>query len=390
VTRTASGAGAPGPDAIGLAGDPAAKAVDLGVEICGLRFANPVMPAAGPPVRDGNAIVACAAGGAGGLVAKTISRTAAVVPTPNMAEIQHGFLNTELWSELPPEQWLAHELPLARTAGLPLIVSLGYTAADIADLAPRVRPFADAIELSTHYIGEDPAPMVDAIRAAKDSVDVPVFVKLSPLGREMGAAAEHAARAGADAIVAINSFGPCLAIDLETGRPRMGGGQGYGWLSGPALKPLAVRCVYDVARAVDVPVIGCGGVSRGVDVIEMAMAGASAVQVCTAAILRGHGVFGKIARETASWLAAHGHARLDEVRGLALRDAVPETSGAPPWLDVELCNGCRLCEGSCVYDAIHVIEGKAQLDDARCERCGLCVTRCRPGALTWSSPAPAR
>jgi dihydroorotate dehydrogenase (NAD+) catalytic subunit len=361
--------------------------VDLAVEVCGIRFPNPVLTAAGPPVLDGAAIVACAEAGAGGLVAKTISRHAAEVPTPNMAEISHGFLNAELWSELPPERWLETELPLARTAGLPLIVSLGYSPDDIAWLAPRVRPFADALELSTHYIGEDPAPMVDAIRAARDAVDIPVLVKLSPLGREMARAAEHAARAGADGIVAINSFGPCLAIDVETGRPRMGGGDGYGWLSGPALKPLALRCVADIARAVDLPVIGCGGVSRGTDVIEMAMAGASAVQVCTAAMLRGRAVFGKIARETAAWLAAHGYSRLDEVRGMALASPVPAQAAGPPLVDVDLCNGCALCEGSCAYDAIHVVEGKAELDEERCTNCGLCITRCRPGALMWMPAA---
>ena len=104
--------------------------VDQTVEVCGIRFPNPVLTAAGPPVRDAAAILACAAGGAGGLVAKTFSRTAAVVPTPNMAEISHGFLNAERWSELPPEQWLEEELPRVRAAaaGLPLIVSLGYTA----------------------------------------------------------------------------------------------------------------------------------------------------------------------------------------------------------------------------------------------------------------------
>lgn len=368
--------------------DETPAAVDLSVDVCGVRFPNPVLTAAGPPVRDGAAMLACAEGGAGGLVSKTISRSAAVVPTPNMAEIAHGFLNTELWSEFPPEQWLERELPLARRAGLPVIVSLGYTAADIAWLAPRVRPFADALELSTHYIGEDAGPMVDAIRAAKDAVDVPVFVKLSPLGRQMSRAAEQAARAGVDAIVAINSFGPCLAIDIETGRPRMGGGEGSGWLSGPALKPLAVQSVFDVAGAVDIPVIGCGGISRGTDVIEMAMAGASAVQVCTAAILRGPSVLGKIARETAAWLTAHGYARLDDVRGIARQEPVMTQAPGPPIVDVDLCNGCNLCVGSCVYDAIHVIDGKAELDEERCERCGLCLTRCRPGAILWA-PAEA-
>jgi dihydroorotate dehydrogenase (NAD+) catalytic subunit len=366
---------------------PAATDVDLAVEICGIRFPNPVMTAAGPPGRDGAALLECAAGGAGGLVAKTISRTPALVPTPNMAEIGHGFLNTELWSELPADQWIEREYPVARTAGVPLIVSLGYTAADIAELAPRIRPFADAVELSTHYIGEDAGPMAEAIAAARDALDVPVLVKLSPLGREMSRAAEAAAIAGADGIVAINSFGPCLSIDIETGTPRMGGADGAGWLSGPALKPLALRCVRDVARAVDLPVIGCGGVSRGTDVIEMAMAGASAVQVCTAAILRGRGVFGRIAAETATWLSAHGHRSLAEVRGLALRSPSPDAT-RPPVLDLDLCNGCGLCEGSCVYDAIRVVDRRAVLDEERCERCGLCISRCRPGALLWAaSPA---
>jgi ferredoxin len=209
-------------------------------------------------------------------------------------------------------------------------------------------------------------------------------VKLSPLGREMRRAAEQAQAAGADAIVTINSFGPCLAIDIETGLPQIGGPDGYGWLSGPALKPIAVRCVHDVASVVDIPVIGCGGISRGTDVIEHLMAGAVAVQVCTAAILRGPGVFGKIAAETATWLERHGHATPAAVSGLAVgRASHPD---AAPLLDLDLCNGCGLCELSCDHDAIRVMDGKAIMDEALCVRCGLCVTRCRPGALLWGSP----
>lgn len=366
--------------------DPAAPAVDLSVEICGIRFRNPVLTAAGPPVRDGQALLDCAEGGAGGLVTKTISRTAAQPARPNMAEISHGFINAELWSELPPERWIEHEYAIARDAGLPMVVSLGYTADDIADLAPRVRPFADALELSTHYIGEDAAPMIAAIKAAKAAVDVPVFVKLSPLGREMRRAAEQAQAAGADAIVAINSFGPCLSIDIETGYSRMGGPDGYGWLSGPALKPVAVRCVHDAASVVDIPVIGCGGVSKGTDAIEMFMAGARAVQVCTAAIIKGPAVFGRIAAEIGGWLERHEYpGGLADIRGLSLR-RVRERPEGPPLLDLALCNGCGLCELSCGPEAIHVVEGKAVLDEELCEQCGLCVSRCRPGALLWAEP----
>jgi len=356
---------------------------DLSVEICGVHFPNPILTAAGPPVRTGQACVHCAEGGAGGVVTKTISVTAARPPIPNIAEIQHGMLNTELWSELAPEAWLDREYAIARTVEVPLIVSLGYAPEDIARLAPLIRPFADAVELSTHYIGEDAGPMIAAIQAAKAALDVPVFVKLSPLGREMVRAAEQAEAAGADAIVAINSFGPCLAIDIEAGRPRLGGADGVGWLSGPALKPLAVRCVRDIARAVRIPVIGVGGVSTGTDAVEMLMAGASAVGVCTAAMLRGPGVFGKIARELDAWLDAHGHAGPAAIRGLALQPLVGSWATAPPLVDAAHCNGCDICELSCPYEAIHVVDGLAVIDDARCERCGLCLTRCRHGALAW-------
>jgi dihydroorotate dehydrogenase subfamily 1 len=362
---------------------------NLNVEVAGIRFANPVMPAAGPPVRTGQAMLRCAEGGAGGLVSKTISTSAARPPTPNIAEIPHGLVNTELWSELPPEQWIDHEYAIARRAGLPLIVSLGYSASDIAWLAPRIRPYADAVELSTHYIGEDATPMIAAIGAAKAALDVPVFVKLSPLGREMVRAAEQAEAAGADGIVAINSFGPVLALDPDTRQPYLGGTDGYGWLSGPALKPLALRCVRDIARAVRVPVIGVGGISHGIDVVEMLMAGASAVQVCTAAMLHGPGVFGKLARELDAWLDEHGYATAAEIRGLASAGMGDAWSAGRPVVMPGPCNGCDLCSVSCPYDAISVVDKLAVIDFDACARCGLCVTRCRRGAIEWVPAAPA-
>ena len=357
---------------------------DLTVEMLGMTFKNPVLPAAGPPVWNGEALRRCAEGGAGALVSKTISDVAAEVPHPNMAEVRGGFLNTELWSEFPPEQWIEKEFAIAKATGLPLIISMGYTAEQIAKIAPRVKPFADAIELSTHYLGDDPRPMMEAIDAAKSATGLPVFTKLSPM-RDMKQAALAAKEAGADGIAAINSFGPTLAIDIETGHPWMGSEEGYGWVSGPALKPLAVRCVYDVARAVDLPILGVGGISRGTDVIEMVMAGAWAVQICTAAILRGPTVFGKIADEVNAWLDSHGYTNLNEIRGLAIermKERTVHADAIPPKLDIEPCTGCRLCEISCVYDAIKVVDKKAVLDEERCWGCGLCVTRCKPRALT--------
>ena len=358
---------------------------NLQVRICGLEFSNPILPAAGPPSKDGAMLQAAAKGGAGGLVTKTISVNPAEVPRPCMAEIKGGFLNTELWSELPKEQWLETEYKLARSTGLPVIVGLGYSADQIRELAPLVKPYADALELSTHYVGNDISPIVNALKAAKDAVDVPVFMKLSPHPniQEIAIALEQS---GADGLVMINSFGPCLSIDLETGLPLMGSRDGFGWLSGAAIKPLALRCVYQAARVVQIPIFGVGGVTTGRDAAEMFMAGASAVQVCTEAILRGPTVYGKIAKELNAFLDGHGYSSVEEIRGLTIRKMAER--GAPradhsPDVDMERCSLCGQCEISCPYGAIS-IDDELHIDDEKCFVCGLCVSRCKRSALSMT------
>jgi Pyruvate/2-oxoacid:ferredoxin oxidoreductase delta subunit len=211
-----------------------------------------------------------------------------------------------------------------------------------------------------------------------------VLVKLSPF-RDVSSAARAAQKAGADGIVAINSFGPTMAIDVETSAPVMGSESGYGWMSGPAIRPLAVRCIFDIARAVDLPIMGVGGVSRGIDAIELIMAGASVVQVCTASILRGASVYTKIASEIDNWLDAHGYACVNDIRGVAVARVQahrPRYEHIPPDYDKSRCNGCTRCVQSCVYQAIFMQDDKAELLPDRCYGCGLCVTRCPTRALT--------
>ncbi|MTI94155.1 MAG: 4Fe-4S dicluster domain-containing protein [Firmicutes bacterium] len=353
----------------------------LNVEFSGLKLMNPVMPAAGPPVKDGEAAIAAAQGGAGAIVTKTISDKPAPVPKQCMAEIKGGFLNTELWSELSPEQWLEREYPRVKEAGLPVIVGLGYTAEQINYLAQKVAPFADALELSTHYLGDDPSPVVAAVKAAKAAVDLPVYVKLSPQIdlKLFGTAAQEA---GADGLVLINSLGPCLDIDLETGKPLMGSKTGYGWLSGRAIFPVALRAVYEAYKHVDIPILGVGGISSGEDAVKMIMAGAQAVQICTAAILQGPGIYGKIARQLEKWLDDHGYESLEEIHGLAHKHQREED--LQQWLpvvDAEKCTACGACARSCVYHAIE-IQDYAIIDEERCFGCGLCITRCKFDAIS--------
>ena len=360
---------------------------DLSVKLFDFTLKNPVMPAAGPPIKDAEAAHAAKEGGTGAIVTKTISTEAAQVPRPNMAQLRGGFMNTELWSEMGPEKWLEDEYPEIKKTGLPIIVGLGYSADQISELAKKVEPYADALELSTHYLGSDPTPVIESVKAAKEAVDLPVMVKLSPQV-DIAKFASAAEEAGADGLVLINSFGPTLDFNIESGKPLMGSEDGYGWLSGEAIFPLAFRTVFEAVEAVDIPVLAVGGISTGEDAVKMIMAGAQAVQVCTAAILKGPGIYQKIADEIEEYLDKHGYENLDQIRGMAQKNA-PEKANYEtivPDIIRENCTGCRLCITSCVYDANYLDEDdKIVIDEEKCAGCGLCVTRCNFDALSLST-----
>ncbi|MFX1318547.1 MAG: 4Fe-4S binding protein [Promethearchaeota archaeon] len=391
--------------------------VKLDVEIAGIPLRNPVLTAAGPTSRDAETLLEAARGGVGGLVAKTISVKPAKVPRPNMQTLdrgksqwllatamQHhivhlerisvrgayGLLNHELWSDKPYEKWLKHEYPKAKEAGLSLIASMGYTPEELAKLAPLVeKAGVDGIEFSTHYIESDPKVFNEVAKTLKEAVDIPVFAKMSPHVKDLTVFVK-AVEKHVDGFVAINTLGPCLHIDIETGKPLLGGPGGVGWLSGPAIKPLAVRCVADIARGTSKPVVGVGGVSTGADAIEFVMCGASAVQVCTAAILEGNSVYGRIATEMANYLKSHGHDSPLDVRGISLKHLPTDTlriESLPPTVDEEACSGCGLCNKSCIYSAIAVNPdtSKAQVDTNLCYGCGVCVSICPHRALSFQT-----
>src|SRR6056297_2358973 len=132
---------------------------DLSVKLFDFTLKNPVMPAAGPPIKDAKMAKKAKEGGTGAIVTKTISTKAAEVPRPNMAQTRGGFMNTELWSEEGPEHWLKNEYPKIKELGLPVIVGLGYSAEQINELVQKIEPYADAFELSTHYLGSDTSPV---------------------------------------------------------------------------------------------------------------------------------------------------------------------------------------------------------------------------------------
>jgi dihydroorotate dehydrogenase subfamily 1 len=293
----------------------------IAVELLGMTFRNPIIPAAGPNVGSGEQLRRTAEGGAGGLLAKTVSVGPAEPPRPDMVRYgQTGMLNTELWTELSPEDWLDREydigLKAARDHGLPFIASIGYSPEELRAIGPKVEAKGvDAIEFSIHYL--DPARLVETAQALRESVSVPIIAKLTPHKGDLGELAAMI-EPYVDGFACINSYGPALRLDVGRAEPTLGSTHGYGWLSGVPIRPLALRSVFEVAKRVEKPVIGVGGIANPQDVIAFFMAGASLVQVCTVILLRGQNYYAKLARGVSDWLDAHGYDDIAQVRGLSL------------------------------------------------------------------------
>jgi ferredoxin len=235
----------------------------------------------------------------------------------------------------------------------------------------------------------DVAPMQASVRLIKRSVKLPVVVKLSgTFSHIVKEWALGVKEAGADGIACSDALGPALSIDVRTGQPRLGGPRGVGGLTGPAVMPMTLRMVLDIAQTVDLPIIGVGGISSARDALEYLMAGATLVGVCTAGHMNGPARYAKIIAELPKLLDELGYRSIEEVRGLALKrirerrekKQVAVTAPVPAVVDPEVCNGCGRCEEVCAYGAAR-LNGKAKIEPAACIGCGLCLSVCPVDAI---------
>jgi len=214
-------------------------------------------------------------------------------PEPRIWEVPCGMLNAIGLANVGVEVFLAEKLPPLRERGVTVVANvLGVSPEEFAELATRLdgQPGVAALELNLScpnvkaggvHMSRDPSLAAAAVEAARRATTLPLIAKLSPEGDPL-AVAKAVARAGADALSICNTL-RAMAIDVESRRPRLG--SVYGGLSGPALRPVAVRIVHEVSASVELPIIGVGGVTTWEDAAEMMLAGAAAVQVGTALFL---------------------------------------------------------------------------------------------------------
>jgi dihydroorotate dehydrogenase (NAD+) catalytic subunit len=270
-----------------------------------------------------------AKGGAGAVVTKSIGVEPRVgYPNPTLVQAEGGLINA-VGLPNPGIDLYEQEIKYSKIVlRIPLIVSVfGYSTEEYAAVAKKaVAAGADAVELNVSCphvkqtgaeIGQNPKLLAEVVKTVKAAVGKPVIVKLSPNVADIRAVARAAVEAGADALTAVNTL-KAMAIDSETMRPILSNIKGG--LSGPAIKPVALRCVYEIREALpEVPIIGCGGVMDWRDAVEFLLAGACAVQVGSAIALEGTEVFQAITKGVESYLRKKHYGSVKEIVGLAHR-----------------------------------------------------------------------
>jgi len=355
--------------------------MNLKTSFDGLHLENPLMPAAGPLVGDLEKLIFMKDAGCGAVVTKTISTHEPMIPKPCIYGDRDYVMNSELWSEYSKEIWLEHILPeYKKINDRPLIISVGYSKEDMEVLIPLLDPYADAFEVSTHYVGTNLSVIADTVKTIRSHTKKPIYMKISPHIPNPPEFARVIKENGANGIVAINSLGPTMKIDIASRSILYGNEKGFVWTSGPVIKNLALATVYQIKQAEpSLTVIGVGGIQNADDVIEFLLAGASGVQMLSAALLKGKQLYKKIIEDLPKRLEHYGFKSVEDVIESTLKNNVKYKANVPHLIE-EKCIKCMLCVKVCPYFAISFNE-RIEFDPKKCFECGLCVVKCPTDAI---------
>ncbi|KYK23671.1 dihydroorotate dehydrogenase [Thermoplasmatales archaeon SG8-52-2] len=297
----------------------------LDISLASLNLNNPLILASGIMDEDAGSMKRIFNCGAGAIVTKSIGlKPREGYPNPTVIELEHGILNAIGLSN-PGIENFENEIADLKKSNIPVIGSIfGSDNEEFVILSKKMQNYGvDALELNMSCphakgygleIGCDPDLVKDITSEVKKSTKIPIFVKISPNLSNIIEIAKSAEEGNADGIVAINTV-KAMKIDLELQMPVLS--NKIGGYSGNAIKPIGVRCVYEISKNIDIPLIGVGGISSGEDAIEYLMAGASAVQIGSGIYYRGVDVFKKILIEIKTWMKDHKYENLTELLGVA-------------------------------------------------------------------------
>jgi dihydroorotate dehydrogenase subfamily 1 len=305
-----------------------------------------------------------------------------------------SMLNCEWGNERPWTDWKDHGVHQVKETGCPIILSL--SGRDMDSCCYLIRALdemgVDAFEIniSCSHSGAlhgnlniDVLHLEQLMKRVRDVTATPIWIKLS-YSSLLIPMAKLAEELGANAIVCTNSIGPGMLIDTKTAKPKLGIKGGGGGVTGKAIFPIALWCVHQLSETLSIPVVGCGGIFTADDVIQMLMAGASAVQLYTAPALKGPSVFRRITAGLLRFLAENPqYSSVKDLVGLTLGKTDDHQFSSPrPVVIEERCTGCGICVQSCAFDALSIIRRAdknplAVIAD-NCISCNACVGVCPP------------
>lgn len=302
----------------------------LKTDVCGVKLQNPLMLAAGILGSNASSINMVLNSGAAGVVSKSFSKNPNNgYKNPTTVGVDCGIINAIGLSNPGVDNFIEELEKVELDKNQALIASIyGSTPEEFSYLVEAVENHVDMIELNISCphamegcgaaIGQDPDLSHKIVSASADASNVPIIAKLTPNVTDIVEIAKSCEDAGADGLTLINSLGPGMVINIDVAKPVLS--NKFGGMSGNAIKPIAIRDVFVVYEAVDIPIIGVGGISNYRDVVEFIYAGASAVQIGTSIMNEGVNIFNKINNDLISFMKQKGFKSIKEIIGLAHGD----------------------------------------------------------------------
>ena len=379
---------------------------------------NPFLLASAPPTASLELLRRAFQMGWGGAVIKTVKPDSMLITdvSPRFHALKDssgdvvGFENIELVSKRNEAYWMATIATLkAEFPDRMLVASLmgSDKPATWRNLALRLQEAgADALELNFSCphgmpekgvgaaIGQNPEIAAEITEWVTAVARIPVIVKLTPNVTDIRVVAKAVAAAGADALAAINTVESITGVDLESllPYPMVGGRSAYGGYSGAGIKPIGLKAVSQIARAVELPIHGSGGIRTWSDAAEYLALGADVVQICTEVMVKGFRIIDALTDGLAAYLERKD-LTVASLKGRALptlgrHEELERSAGARPGVDASLCTSCGKCVTACRdggYQAISFNDRRIVIDGDRCDGCSLCSHVCPVGAIAMAA-----
>lgn len=379
---------------------------NLAVDYCGVTYRNPLILASSAPGWNGEGLRRAAIAGAGGVIPKTIGPQQDWASHPRNGRFwlhkvdgkPVGQINLELFTTMTRDDWVDRELAIAASGGAVMHTSI-LAMPEPEETAKLVESLqntglVDLFELNVScplpaatvglHIGKSADLTYRQIQAAKAAAKVPVTVKMTPNVPDMVELAFAAKEAGADGLTISNGVRALAGVDIETGMPKQRACAGY---TGPAIRPIVMRHVCEVAKNVDIPISAVGGVTGYQEILEYIMLGATTVQTATSVMWKGYDFITKTVADLNRWMEKKGYTSFDDIRGIALQhissiEQLAEEAPEFATVDSQKCIGCGKCQIACFYDAIKLEGTCAVASRDRCDGCGACRAWCPTGAIS--------